>query len=110
MELNIYKEISAIPTPYTPDAIYIVRVGTGFSLFVSDTTGGAVFELNASPSKVNVLSQDPSTPQVGDNWLMEYNTTDGEVIGLGLLFTYVEPTTLEAHFKVKGTNEVITIN
>ncbi|MCP9765154.1 hypothetical protein [Lacihabitans soyangensis] len=47
MELKIYKEISAIPTPYTPNAIYVVRVGTGFSLFVSDATGAAVFELNS---------------------------------------------------------------
>lgn len=49
-QLKIYKEISGIPTPYSPDAIYIVRVGTGFSLFVSDTTGEAVFELNSKES------------------------------------------------------------
>jgi len=61
-------------------------------------------------SGIEILNSDPISPTIGQSWVTEYNTTDGEVIGLGLLFTYVEPTTLEAHYKIKGTNEILIIN
>lgn len=45
---KVYKEISAIPTPYTPNAIYFIRVGKGFDLYMADSTGTGVFQLNDS--------------------------------------------------------------
>jgi len=59
---------------------------------------------------IPILSTDPISPVLGESWITEYNSTDGNVIGLGLLFTYTEPTTLEAVYKIKITNEILTIN
>lgn len=45
---KIYKEISAIPTPYKPNTIYIIRVGIGIDFYMSDSTGTNVYGLNLS--------------------------------------------------------------
>jgi hypothetical protein len=43
---KVYKSISAIPTPYEANAIYFVRVGLGFDLYMADSTGTNVFKSN----------------------------------------------------------------
>lgn len=44
--LRIRKVISSLPSPLQADTIYLVRVGTGFDLYVSDTTGQYAHTLN----------------------------------------------------------------
>lgn len=39
MSLHIHKVISALPDPLEPDAVYAVRSGSGFDLYVADSTG-----------------------------------------------------------------------
>lgn len=55
-ELKLYKSISAVPTPYTPNALYAVRSGTGIDLFVANSDGTAVFKHNGPITIVGILS------------------------------------------------------
>lgn len=43
---KVYKSISTIPTPYVANAIYFVRLGAGFDLYMADSTGTNVFKIN----------------------------------------------------------------
>ncbi|HHA18783.1 MAG TPA: hypothetical protein ENK70_03665 [Methylophaga sp.] len=45
---RIEKVISTLPDPLSPNTIYLVRVGEGFDLYVSDATGSIAHSLNAS--------------------------------------------------------------
>ena len=50
------KIISSVPNEVTPNTIYFVRVGSGFDLYCSDTTGAIAFKVNdLSPG--NILSK-----------------------------------------------------
>jgi len=40
------KEVSALPATLTPDTIYAVRRGTGFDLYISDSTGLIAHKVN----------------------------------------------------------------
>jgi hypothetical protein len=45
--LVLHKVISSLPpAPYTPDSIYLVRVGTGFDIYATDSEGVAIFKAN----------------------------------------------------------------
>lgn len=45
--LVLHKVISSLPPgPYTPDSIYLVRVGTGFDIYATDGDGVAIFKAN----------------------------------------------------------------
>lgn len=41
-----YKVVSALPTPLVADAMYAVRVGTGFDLYLVDSSGANAFKIN----------------------------------------------------------------
>ncbi len=43
---KVYKEVSALPGTLEPDALYLVRVGTGFDLYCSDATGSVAHKIN----------------------------------------------------------------
>lgn len=47
-KIKIDKVVSALPTVLEPNTMYAVRVGTGFDLFMSDSTGTSAHALNAS--------------------------------------------------------------
>lgn len=49
MTLQIHKVVSALPDPLEADAVYAVRTGAGFDLYVSDSTGSVAHKLNAFP-------------------------------------------------------------
>jgi hypothetical protein len=51
---KIYKEVSALPSTLAPDAIYLVRVGTGFDFYCSDATGSVAHKLNPYPDQVSL--------------------------------------------------------
>lgn len=48
MAISLYarKEVAALPATLTPNTIYAVRRGTGFDLYISDSTGLIAHKLN----------------------------------------------------------------
>ena len=50
--LQIIKTVSALPVPLAPNVIYLVRVGQGCDLYVTDTTGSNAYKINVSPSQL----------------------------------------------------------
>ena len=46
--VRIHKSISTVPTPYVPNGVYYVRVGTGIDIYVANSTGDAIFKHNTS--------------------------------------------------------------
>lgn len=50
--LQIVKTVSALPIPLAPNVIYLVRVGKGYDLYATDTTGSSAYKINVSPSQL----------------------------------------------------------
>lgn len=50
--LQIVKTVSALPIPLAPNVIYLVRVGQGYDLYATDTTGTNAYKINVSPSQL----------------------------------------------------------
>jgi hypothetical protein len=75
---KIYKEISSVPTPYVPNAMYCVRAGLGIDIYVSNSTGTAIHKHNsgAGASLLDILATDPTNPQIGQQWLLESKTAE----------------------------------
>jgi len=44
---RIHKVVAALPSPLEANAVYAVRVGDGFDLYVSDSTGSMAFKVNS---------------------------------------------------------------
>lgn len=40
MTLTIHKVVAVLPSTLTADALYAVRAGEGFDLYLADSTGG----------------------------------------------------------------------
>lgn len=58
MIFKAYKVVSSLPDPLEPNAIYAVRVGEGFNLYVSDSTGSIAHKINSlSDTFNNYLNQ-----------------------------------------------------
>ena len=47
MALKIHKVVAALPPTLEPDAIYAVRAGAGFDLYIADSTGSVAHKVNA---------------------------------------------------------------
>lgn len=45
--LKIHKVVASLPSTLEPDAIYAVRAGTGFDLYIADSTGSVAHKVNA---------------------------------------------------------------
>lgn len=52
------KVISSVPEILSPDTVYFVRVGVGFDLYVSDSTGSVAHKLNSNGSSAVVVVDD----------------------------------------------------
>lgn len=52
--LKIHKVISSLPSTLEPDALYFVRVGQGFDLYLTDTTGSVAYSINSSSPEKSV--------------------------------------------------------
>lgn len=50
--LQIIKTVSSLPVPLAPNVIYLVRVGQGYDLYATDTTGSSAYKINVSPSQL----------------------------------------------------------
>jgi hypothetical protein len=46
-DLHISKVLSALPGSLASDAVYAVRVGTGFDLYITDSTGQVAYKVNS---------------------------------------------------------------
>ena len=40
------KVIGSPPSPLTPNAVYFVRVGNGFTIYAADATGSVAYPIN----------------------------------------------------------------
>lgn len=71
------KVISTVPENITPDTVYFVRVGVGFDLYVSDSTGTVAHKLNVSSQNTNVAIDDffstDNLTQIAGNVLLNDN-------------------------------------
>jgi hypothetical protein len=111
---KIYKEISSVPTPYTPNAMYCVRAGLGIDIYVSNSTGTAIHKHNtgAGSSLLDILSADPANPEIGQQWLLESKIAEeGSLIafyGAGYLTANEEDfgykLSINTPFGIKRTN------
>ena len=52
---QIVKTVSALPVPLAPNVIYLVRVGQGYDLYATDTTGSNAYKINVSPSQLTAI-------------------------------------------------------
>ncbi len=104
---KVYKEISAIPTPYVPNATYYVRIGTGIDIYVANSTGNAVFKHNTGGLVVSTT--DPTTPSTDDIWIKKEVSTVGQLQFInGLIITYPEQKTVGASLKLKTESGILT--
>lgn len=46
MQFKAYKVVSVLPDPINPDSLYLVRAGSGFDLYCSDSTGTIAHKIN----------------------------------------------------------------
>lgn len=44
--LRFVKVVAALPSPLSANTFYSVRVGEGFDMYLTDTTGSVAFKLN----------------------------------------------------------------
>ena len=51
-----YKVVSALPSPLVANALYAVRVGTGFDLYLVDSSGANAFKINAGDNSTSYLT------------------------------------------------------
>ena len=53
--LQVIKTVSSLPVPLEPNVIYLVRVGKGYDLYATDTTGSSAYKINVSPSQLTAI-------------------------------------------------------
>lgn len=52
-DLKLYKEIGSVPDDLGPDSIYAIRTGSGFDLYMTDTTGSVAYKINGTSISSN---------------------------------------------------------
>lgn len=58
---RIKKVVAALPSTLTPDTLYVVRVGEGFDLYATDTTGSIAHRVNVGARiHIGATAPDPS--------------------------------------------------
>lgn len=50
--LQVIKTVAALPNTLAPNTFYLVRVGQGYDLYATDTTGSNAYKINVSPSQL----------------------------------------------------------
>lgn len=51
--LQVVKTVAALPATLQANTFYLVRVGDGYDLYVTDTTGNAAYKLNVAGSQIS---------------------------------------------------------
>jgi hypothetical protein len=82
--VRIYKSISTVPTPYIPNAVYYVRIGTGIDIYVANSTGDAIFKHNTSTSNYTdyVISVDYPAVKIKEITIKDSNCTTNSIISI----------------------------
>lgn len=66
-KIKIDKVVSVLPNPLIPNTVYAVRVGNGFDLYISDSTGSIAHKLNLDITTDESLVFDNSTNELRSN-------------------------------------------
>jgi len=66
--LRFSKVVASLPAQLDPDTLYLVRVGAGFDLYVSDATGSIAYPVNApaAPAQIAYPKRSATPKIVGD--------------------------------------------
>jgi hypothetical protein len=88
---KVYKEVSALPGTLEPNALYLVRIGTGFDLYCSDVTGSVAHKINNDYS-LNYPAGQIITSGVVSNGLSTYTN----VANAYLFFPFIPTGNLRA--------------
>lgn len=59
--IKFRKEVSVLPEVLTANTLYMVRIGTGFDLYVTDSTGNTAHKINPTNSLDIVTAASPAT-------------------------------------------------
>jgi Cu/Ag efflux protein CusF len=76
--ISVYKVVSSVPASLDSNALYLVRTGTGFDFYVSDSTGSVAYQINPSSAKLSNIVED-TTPQLGG----DLDLNDNDITGTG---------------------------
>jgi len=71
--ISVYKVVSSVPASLDSNALYLVRTGTGFDFYVSDSTGSVAYQINSSAAGLSNIVED-TTPQLGGD--LDLNSND----------------------------------
>lgn len=77
-DFRIYKEISTVPDQLVSNSIYVVRVGVGFDLYITDSTGAVAHKVNnSSGDGLSAYDLAVSKGFTGslDDWLLQVRAT-----------------------------------
>lgn len=75
---KIDKVVASLPSPLTPNTIYAVRVGTGFDLYISDSTGAVAHQVNERADGSSAINDSATT--LSNTWsASKINTTLGDI-------------------------------
>lgn len=101
--ISQHKMIAALPDPLEPDAIYYVRVGQGFDLYVTDSTGNIAHTLNMDSGMLDQLIRTTQAPTPAPGKVSVYPRSRGGYTFLEMLRSKGRPLTLQPHL---GMNRV----
>lgn len=76
--LRLHKVISTLPSQLDPNALYAVRTGAGFDLYITDSTGNIAHKINPNLDNdllLSVQSNFPPKPPGYDNCVVPYAVT-----------------------------------
>jgi hypothetical protein len=76
--ISVYKVVSSVPASLDSNALYLVRTGTGFDFYVSDSTGSVAYQINSSAAGLSNIVED-TTPQLGG----DLNLNSNDITGTG---------------------------
>jgi hypothetical protein len=80
--LKLYKEISEVPLPYQPNALYLIRAGAGVDIYVSNSTGNAIFKHNTQPGTIGINNKIFTRTQWSRTLQNPINVNNGVVLNL----------------------------
>jgi hypothetical protein len=63
--LAVSKVLASLPGTLDANMIYLVRVGTGFDLYATDSTGAVAYKSNAAPDRSKVTALAISAGEIG---------------------------------------------
>lgn len=61
--LKVFKALAALPSSLVANALYAVRVGTGFDLHITDSTGLIAYKANGSGDAASNIDGGSAPPE-----------------------------------------------